>query len=75
MGSPIGFVDKCNFLDFSISRDILNRDIQSSMNTFNRKCNQVSLDFSILNRDIKSIFISIFCMDLHGCSLWNFGSN
>ena len=23
MGSPIGFVDKCNFLGFSISRDIL----------------------------------------------------
>ena len=35
MGSPIGFVDKCNFLGYSISRDILNRDIQSSINTFN----------------------------------------
>ena len=75
MGSPIGFVDKCKFLGFSISRDILNRDIQSSINTFNRKCNEVSLDFSILNSDIKSKLISIFCMDLYGCSLWNFGSN
>ena len=41
MGSPICFVDKCNFLGFSISRDILNRDIQSSINTFNRKCNEI----------------------------------
>ena len=49
MGSPIGFVDKCKFVDFSISRDILNRDIQSSINTFNSKCNEVRLDFSILN--------------------------
>ena len=29
MGTPIGFVDKCKFFGFSISRDILNRDIQS----------------------------------------------
>ena len=63
MGSPIGFVDKCKFLGFSISRDIFTRDIQSSINTFNRKCNEVSLDFSILNSDIKSKLISIFCMD------------
>ena len=42
MGSPIGFVDKCNFLGFSISRDILNRYIQASINTFNRKCNEVT---------------------------------
>ena len=49
LGSPIGFVDKCNFLVFSISRDILNRDIQSSINTFNRKCIEVRLYFSILN--------------------------
>ena len=27
MGSPIGFADKCKFIGFSISRDILNRDI------------------------------------------------
>ena len=73
MGSPIGFVDKCKFLGFSISRDILYRDIQSSINTFNRKCNEGSLNFSILNSDIKSKLISIFCMDLYGCSLWNFG--
>ena len=63
LGSPIGFVDKCKFLGFSISRDILNRDIQSSINTFNRKCNEVRLDFSILNGDIKSKLLSRFCMD------------
>ena len=66
---------KCIFLGFSISRDILNRDIQSSINTFNRKCNEVILDVSILNSEIKSKLISIFCMDLYGYSLWNFGSN
>ena len=42
---------------------------------FNRKCNVVSLDSSISNSDIKSKRISIFCMDLYGCSLWNFGPN
>ena len=36
MGSPICFIDKCKFLGLSISRDILNRDIQSSINTFNK---------------------------------------
>ena len=56
-------------LGFSLSRDILNRDIQSLINTFNRKCNEVRLGFSILNSDIKSRLISIFCMDLYGCSL------
>ena len=30
MGSPIGFIDTF-FIGFSISRDILNRDIQSSI--------------------------------------------
>ena len=58
------------FLGLSISRDILNRDIQSSINTFNRKCNEVSLDFSILNGEIKSKLISTFCMDLYECSFW-----
>ena len=51
------------FVCFSISRNILNRDMQSSMNMFNRKCNKVRLDFSILNSDIKSKLIYIFCMD------------
>ena len=45
MGNLICFVDKCKFLGFSISRVILNRYIQSSINTFNRKCNGVRLDF------------------------------
>ena len=63
MGSSICFADKCKCLGFSISRDILNRDIQSSINTFNRKCNEVRLYFSILNGDIKSKLISIFLMD------------
>ena len=49
LGSLIGFVDKCKFVGFSISLDILNRDIQSSINTFTRKCKEVRLDFSILN--------------------------
>ena len=44
MGSPICFVDKCKCIGLSISRDILNRDIQSSINTFNRKCNEVRFD-------------------------------
>ena len=34
-----------------------------SINSFNRKCNEVRLDFSILHSDIKSKPISIFCMD------------
>ena len=72
MGSPICFVYKCKFLGFSISRDILNRDIQSSISTFNRECNEVRFDLSILNSEIKSKLISIFRMDLYGCSLWNF---
>ena len=38
MGNPICYVDKYKILGFSISHDILNRDIQSSINTFNRKC-------------------------------------
>ena len=63
------FVEKCKFVGFSTSCDILNRNIKSSINTFNRKCNDVRLDFSILNSDIKSKLISIFCMDL------NFSSN
>ena len=62
MGSTIYLVDKCKFLGFSISRNILNRDIQSSINTFNTKCNEVRLDFS--NLTIKSKLISLFCMDL-----------
>ena len=75
MGSPICFVDKCTFLGFSISRDILNRGIQSSINTLNSKHNEVRLYFAILKSDIKSKLIYIFCMDWYGCSLWNVGSN
>ena len=36
----------------------------------------MKLDYiPILNSDIESKLISIFCMDLYGCSLWNIGSN
>ena len=37
--------------------------VQSSINKFNRKYNEVRLYFSILNSDIKSKVITIFCMD------------
>ena len=50
MGSPIFLLINEFFLGFSISRDILNRDINSKL-------------------------ISIFCIDLYGCSLWNYGTN
>ena len=61
--SPICIVDKCKFIGLSISCNILNGDIQSSINTFNRKCNELRLDFSIFNSEIKSKLISLFCMD------------
>ena len=49
-----------------MSLDILNRDIQSSINTFNRKCNEVRLIFPFLivisNQNLFLYFVFI-CMD------------
>ena len=70
MGIPIGFVDTWQFLGFSISRHILIRNIQSSINTFNRTCNEVRLDFSILKSDIKSKHILYGFVWMQFMELW-----
>jgi hypothetical protein len=75
MNKRVEFVEKCRLLGSMISRDILDRDISSSVNTFNRKCNELKMDFSILSSDIKAKLLSSFCMDLHGCQLWNFSAD
>ena len=59
---------------FKISTDILNRNIDATIQTFYRKCNEVRFDFSMLSRDIKSKLIFTYCMDLYGSQLWNYGT-
>ena len=51
---------------FKISTDVLNRNIDATIQTFYRKCNEVRFDFSMLSSDIKSKLISTYCMDLMG---------
>ena len=57
-----------------ISTDNLNRNIDATIQTFYRKCNEVRFDFSMLSSDIKSRLISTYCMDLYGSQLWNYGT-
>ena len=61
-------------LGFKISTDVLNRNIDATIQTFYRKCNEVRFDFSMLSSDIKSKLISTYCMDLYGSQLWNYGT-
>ena len=50
----IEFVKECCLLGFKISTDLLNRNIDATIQTFYRKCNKVRFDFSMLSSDIKS---------------------
>ena len=70
----IEFVKECCLLGFKISTDVLNRNIDATIQTFYRKCNEVRFDFSMLSSDIKSKLISTYCMDLYGSQLWNYGT-
>ena len=59
---------------FAVVTDVLNRNIDATSQTFYRKFNEVRFDFSMLSNDIKSKLISIYCMDLYGSQLWNYGT-
>ena len=62
---------KVSYFLFIFKSYLLRIDIQFSINTVYRKCNEVRLDFSILNGDIKSIKY----VYMYRYSLWNVGSN
>ena len=67
----IKFVKERCLLGFIISTDILNRNIDATIQTFYRKCNKVRFDLSMLSSDIKSKLISTYCTDLYGSQKWN----
>ena len=71
--SLLAFIKECCFLRFEISTDVLNRNIDATIQTFYRKCNEVQFDFPMLSSDIKSTLIFTYCMDLYGSQLWNYG--
>ncbi len=75
MDRKIDFVEKCKFLGSIITTNISDRDVASTINTFNRKCNEINMDFSQLSSDIKSNLMSTYCMDLYGSQLWNYGAD
>ena len=70
----VEFVKECCLLGFKISTDVLNRNIDATIQTFYKKCNVVRFDFSMLSSDIKSKLLSTYCMDLYGSQLWNYGT-
>lgn len=74
MDNDIDFVDKCILLGVHISRNIFDKDIHSTVNTFYRKCNEVKMDFAGLTSDIKSSLLMSYCMCLYGSQLWNYSS-
>ena len=50
--SLLAFIKECCLLRFEISTDILNRNIDATIQTFYRKCNEVRFDFPMLSSDI-----------------------
>ena len=70
----IEFVKECCLIGLKISTDIVNRNIDATIQTFYGKCNEVRFDFSMLSSNIKSKLISTYCMDLYGSQLWNYGT-
>ncbi len=75
MGKRIEFVDKCKLIGTIITRNILVRDMTSTINTFNRKCNELNMDFAQLSSDIRSKLMSSYCLDVYGSQLWNYGDD
>ena len=69
------FVKECHLLGIYLSEDISNRNIEASIQTFYRKCNEVKFDFNLLSSDIKAKLISIYCMDLYGSQLWSYSDS
>ena len=59
-------VTECCLLGLKLSTDIQNRNIEATIQTFYRKCNEVQFDFSMLSSDIESKLISPCGIDFYG---------
>lgn len=73
-GEVVNFVESCKLLGVSLSRDINDRLIKQTINSFYRKSNEVMLDFGSLSSDVKSSLFSTYCLDVYGSNIWNYSS-
>ena len=66
MGTAIKFVSEITFLGISIkNNDVTDHNISKTSRKFYHKANQAMNDFKYLYRNIKSQFLSSFCLDAY----------
>ena len=75
MHEPIEFVSKIQLVGIHIFTDIYERHISDTVRHFHCRTNEVLFDFSSISCDIKSRFMSTYCLDLYGSSLWNYSKD
>ena len=49
--------------------------VKQSVNDFNRRVNQLNVNFSNVCLNVKYVLFKTFCMPLYGCQLWDFSSH
>ena len=48
--------------------------VKQSVNDFNRRVNQLIVNFGNVNMSVKYVLFKAFCMPLYGCQLWDLSS-
>ena len=76
MNNAIEFVNNTQLLGIYISNDILDRNINCTVQHYYSKCNSILYDFKdITSCDLKSKLCNTYFLDLYGSPLWNYSKD
>ena len=62
--------DKCVYLGIPLHACTLNNDMSCTVRDFNRKVNNLLVDFSFVGRNTLSVLFDSYCMSIYGSQLF-----
>ena len=71
IGSPIEYVESTDLLCVSVTSRIRERNVNSSVQKFYCRVNNVLYDFKDIPCDVKAKLLDSNCLDVYGSQLWN----
>ena len=75
MGRQIEYVDYTDLLGVSVTSTIKERNVNSSVQKFYCRVNNVLYHFNDLPCDIKAKLLDSYCLNVYGSQLWNYSKH
>ena len=72
MGRSIEYVDCTDLLGVSVTSRIKEKNVNSSVQMFYCRVNNVLYDFKDISSDVKAKVLDSYCLDVYGSQLWNY---